>query len=491
MRAWLALVALAACGGGIDPGVRTTLPHPEVANADHGELVMEGSIYGQWWRPRGDVKAVLVVQHGLNDHGDRYAHLASTLVDKGYAVYAMDLRGHGRSAGPRDEIDHFERYVDDEHAWIAAVKQKEPGKPIFVFGHSMGGVIMIRYAEEHGDEIAGVILSAPAIGIDAPPLQAAAIGLAGHLGSPGKMLPQRDADFTRIPDEVAAMGKDPLLPHGDGPTHTAVELVGAIERAWYEADHFTAPLIVLHGSADKLTSPAASRDFVARVASTDKRHVLIAGAWHDIAHDPARDEFEGDIAAWLDAHVGGASLPPPAAEPEHIKGERTRSATAVELAGVSQLDPAMETWGRVAARASLGAFYHAELDLAIRDGVGAELLPIGVAGRLGRAGEIALSGGVGAGWPGTWSDVEIPVRVSLELPFGPSHFFANATWHWFVRGPAPDSISAMAALRFGGDHDYWSRVSAGAGPFAGVTYAHSDGIDTWGVTLGLHLWGVD
>lgn len=133
------------------------------------------------------------------------------------------------------------------------------------------------------------------------------------------------------------------------------------------------------------------------------------------------------------------------------------------------------------------------LSLLIRDGVGGALFPLGLAHRLGRAGEIALSVGIGAGWPGAWHDVEIPVRISLELPFGPSHFFANVTAHSFVHGTANDNISAMAALRFGGDHDYWSRVSAGAGPFVGATYAHDRaiGADVWGVTIGLHLWGVD
>ncbi len=501
----LVCAALAACAHANDPGTRAQLPHPEVAGADRGDETFAGiggvQLYGQWWRPKGEVRGVLVVQHGLDDHGDRYAHLAETLVARGYAVYAMDLRGHGRSGGPRVEIGAFHDYVDDEATWISRIRDKEKGKPLFVFGHSMGGVIMTIYGEEHPRDVAGVVLSAPALGIDAPPLQAAAIGLAGHLGSPGHMLPQQDADFARDPAVVAAMGVDPLLTHADGPTHTAVALVTGIEAAWLDAARLTEPLIVFHGSADKLTSPAASRDFVARAGAADKQHVLIPDAWHDLAHDPARDAFGGGIAAWLDAHTGGAAFPAPAIEPERLRGDRMATATAVELEGIYGASDGAASSGELHARMSIGGgavAYHGELEVRVRDGVGVTVLPVGVATRLGRAGEISLAGGITAGWPGGWGDLAVPARVSLELPLGPAHVIARATASWVVRGAAPpsrtvgaDAVGAMLALRFGGDHDYWSRLSAGAGPFVGATWGRSAGIDVWGVVLGIHLWGLD
>ncbi|HET9990195.1 MAG TPA: alpha/beta hydrolase [Kofleriaceae bacterium] len=457
-------------------------------------------LYGQWWRPHGDVHGVLVVQHGLNDHGDRYAGLAARLVTAGYAVYAMDLRGHGRSAGPRVDVNHFADYVDDFSTWVAHVRVKEPGKPVFVFGHSMGGLIATLYGEAHARDVAGVILSAPALGLDAPPLQVAGLVLAGYLGAPGNMLPQRDAEFSRDPATVAEMGRDPLLTHADGPTHTAVELAANISRAWANAADLSEPLLILHGTADRLTSPVASHDFVERVSATDKRQVLLPDAWHDITHDPQSDVVMADIVAWLDAHTAGG--PGIAAGPGvALPAGRQPSATAVELGGVVGASNGMQSSGLLRSSLSFGRAigYHAELELRVRDGVGLALLPVGVATRIGRAGEVAVSAGASAGWPGGWSVVELPAQISLELPFGPTHLLARASAGWIVHGTRPmtralgvaDELGATLAIRLGRDRAYWSQVSAGSGPFVGATWSRSSTIDQWGVVFGLHLWGVN
>lgn len=506
LRSGLLLLAIVgACAHAPDPGVRVGLPHPTLsADVDHGEEVFDGTggvkLYGQWWRPRGDIRAILVVQHGLNDHGDRYTRLAERLVKAGYAVYAMDLRGHGRSAGPRVEVEQFDDYIDDFTTWVARAHAKEPGKPVFVFGHSMGGLIAVLYGEAHSHDVAGVILSAPALGLDAPPLQVAGLVLGGYLGAPGHMLPQRDAEFSRDATTVAEMGRDPLLTHADGPTHTALALVGAVSRAWADADQLTEPLLVLHGTADRLTSPVASHDFVARVASTDKRQVLLPDAWHDITHDPQSDVVMTDIVAWLDAHgAGGAGIA--AGAPVELPSARRPSATAVELGGVVAASSGSQSSALLRTSISLGRSlgYHAALELRVRDGVGFALLPIGVAARLGRAGEVALSAGVSVGWPAGWSVVELPAQLSIELPLGPTHVLARATAAWIVDGTRPmtralgvaDEVAAVVGVRVGGDRAYWSRVSAGSGPFIGATWTRAADVNMWGVAFGLQLWGVN
>jgi hypothetical protein len=136
----------------------------------------------------------------------------------------------------------------------------------------------------------------------------------------------------------------------------------------------------------------------------------------------------------------------------------------------------------------------------IRDGVGVEVLPIGIAARPWRAGQIAIAGGVRAGWPGAWSDVSIPVRLTIDSPIGAAHAIASLTANVAAAGASGtshaifdehDALEAMLAVRFGGDHDYWSRVSAGSGPFVGLTWSRTDHIDLWALAFGIHLWGVD
>src|SRR5262249_42702846 len=137
--------------------------------------------FARSWRPAtGTPRAALIIMHGLRDHGDRYTGFATELARRGYAVYAFDLRGHGRSAGRRVTIDSFDDYIADFDRFAADVRAREPGRPLFVFGHSMGGAIVLLWAESHPD-VAGVITSAPAIRIDTLPFAAAATGVTATL----------------------------------------------------------------------------------------------------------------------------------------------------------------------------------------------------------------------------------------------------------------------------------------------------------------------
>jgi alpha-beta hydrolase superfamily lysophospholipase len=152
------------------PSARTE----RVGEAEHGWDTFAGTggveLFVQWWRPAWPAHGVVIVQHGLKDHGTRYAAFAERLVTAGYAVYAMDLRGHGRSGGRRVTVDSFDEYLDDFDAWVRRVKDNEPGRPMFLFGHSMGGVIVTLAAMDRQANVAGIITSAPALEVDVPPI---------------------------------------------------------------------------------------------------------------------------------------------------------------------------------------------------------------------------------------------------------------------------------------------------------------------------------
>ena len=176
----------------------------------------------------GNERGVLVIMHGLKDYSGRYAAFATQAAARGYSVYAFDLRGHGRSAGPRVAPRHWSEYVDDLDRFLTLVQQREPGKPVFLFGHSMGGAIAARAAEIHQPHppdswgsssstpppapIAGLILSGAALAIDAPPLLLAVTRMSGALMPGFPALKLDNHDFSSDPAAAAAMDKDHSSP---------------------------------------------------------------------------------------------------------------------------------------------------------------------------------------------------------------------------------------------------------------------------------------
>lgn len=261
------------------------------------------NLYQQAWRPQGPIKAVLVVMHGLRDHSDRYGLLAETLTAKGYAVYAFDIRGHGKSAGQRVWVESFDDYVADFASFVEEVRVREAGKPIFLFGHSMGGAIVTLYTLGKHPAISGVVLSAPALmpGSNVSPFL---IGMTGFLGrvAPGlPVLELKSEDFSRDPKVVAAMDADPLIEGKPGPARTAAELLGALGRIQTQVASLDVPVLALHGSADRVTNPEGSKQLVQRAMASDKTLKVYDGAFHDLLHEPERDQVLADISGWLDA----------------------------------------------------------------------------------------------------------------------------------------------------------------------------------------------
>ena len=260
-------------------------------------------LWAQAWRPATPPRAVVVVVHGLKDHSSRYGELAAGLVDTGIAVHAADLRGHGRSAGSRAYITHFDDYLDDLGRFLDDVRAVEGDKAIFLFGHSMGGAIVTLYAITRKPVLAGIVLSAPALHADVSGVTKAGTRLVAAI-SPRAGVFQLDLEkFSRDPAVVKACEDDPLVFQAGAPARTAKELLGAIDEIEAREEEIGAPLLVLHGSADEVTDPNGSKALVLRARSTDKRLVFYPGLVHDLLHEPERAKVEGDIVAWVDAHA--------------------------------------------------------------------------------------------------------------------------------------------------------------------------------------------
>jgi acylglycerol lipase len=267
-------------------------------------------LYWQGWLPDGDPKAVVFIAHGLAEHGGRYAHVGAALAERGYAVYAIDHRGHGRSEGPRSQIDSIEQTAADLHAFTAVMRDHHPGLPVFLLGHSMGGAIAFAYALEHQRELAGLILSAPALVIeDVNPITVAVGKLLSRV-APGAGILQLDGTaVSRDPAVVSAYDSDPLNFRGKVPARTAAEILGIADAAPGRLPEITIPLLVFQGSADRLVSPKAAPLVHARAGSADKTLKVWEGAYHETLNEPERAEVIALVADWLDARAGGGARP--------------------------------------------------------------------------------------------------------------------------------------------------------------------------------------
>jgi acylglycerol lipase len=269
-----------------------------------GRLTGAGGIeiFWQAWVP-ADPRAVVVIAHGAGEHSSRYAHVATRLVDAGYAVYALDHRGHGRSQGRRAVVDRMSNVVADLHTFVDLAASRHPGRPVFLLGHSMGGAIALAFAPGHQQDLAGMALSGPVAVLEAasPALRLAAkvlSALTPNLGVFGV-----DPSFvSRDPEVVRAYREDPLVFHGKLPARTVAELAGAVEGFPSSVPSIRLPLLLMHGTADKLAPPAGSTMVHERAGSADKTLKLYEGLYHEILNEPEQETVISDLLGWLNDH---------------------------------------------------------------------------------------------------------------------------------------------------------------------------------------------
>jgi acylglycerol lipase len=262
-------------------------------------------IYHQCWLPEGEPKAVLLIVHGLGEHSGRYRNVVDHLVPAGYALYGLDHVGHGKSEGTREEVERFEDLTQTLDLFRAIVQQAHPGKPLFLYGHSLGALIVPYYLLNSRDGLAGAILSAPMVCV--PDHVSAATVLLGRVLS--RLLPKAGVvtvDPTGVSRDhavVDAYVNDPLVFHGKTPARLAAEMLRAMECVTAEAARITLPLLLLQASADHLVNPRDARFLHDAVSSTDKTLKVYEGLYHEVHNEPERATVLQDVEAWLAARV--------------------------------------------------------------------------------------------------------------------------------------------------------------------------------------------
>jgi len=263
------------------------------------------NLYYQCWLPDKRPEVILLVAHGLAEHSGRYMNLVNHFVPKGYAVYSHDHQGHGKSEGLRCYVDRFSDYLIDLKTFFDMAHAEHRDTKFFLVGHSMGGTIATVYAAQHQDELAGLMVSGASLTVSTS-VSPVLIAVAGILSV---LLPKMGTtvlDASAISQDKAVVDayvNDPLVYRGKVRARLGAELIKTWKKLPYLMPDIKLPILIMHGTADRLSNPEGSRMLYERVSSTDKTLKLYEGFYHEIMNEPGREQVLGDMETWLSKHL--------------------------------------------------------------------------------------------------------------------------------------------------------------------------------------------
>ncbi|HVE55267.1 MAG TPA: lysophospholipase [Pyrinomonadaceae bacterium] len=261
-------------------------------------------IFTRSWQPAGAApRAVLVIVHGFNSHSGQYLWAAEQFAANGLAVYALDLRGRGRSEGERFYVEKIDDFTDDVETLVTQAKAENPGLPVYVLGHSAGGVTACVYTLEHQDEIDGLICESFAYELPVPDIALSFLKGLSYITPHTHVFSLNNKDFSRDPAVVESMNEDILIKGESQPAQTAKVLINAAARLKEEFPLITIPVLILHGTEDHATKPSGSQHFYEQAGSTDKTLKLYEGHFHDLLNDIDKEVVMADIQNWLDERI--------------------------------------------------------------------------------------------------------------------------------------------------------------------------------------------
>jgi alpha-beta hydrolase superfamily lysophospholipase len=283
-----------------------------VKHRDGSFLGIRGlKLYYQSWHPLRRVKGIVVIIHGLGSHSSLFGNVTQFLVPTGYAVYALDLRGHGRSQGQRGHINAWSEFREDLKIFFALIKTLEKGIPYFVLGHSLGGIIALDYVLHFPTTVQGVITMAPPLGkIGVSPLKL----LLGKALS--QILPRFalnvgfvDTSISRDQNVLATLHQDQFA-HSQGSARLATEFLAINDWVRSRAAHLQVPILILHGGADQISRPEGSRAFFEQIKFADKERYEYPESRHALHRDRNYLEIVTDLKDWLERHGKDRNLIP-------------------------------------------------------------------------------------------------------------------------------------------------------------------------------------
>ncbi|HED23944.1 MAG TPA: alpha/beta fold hydrolase [Firmicutes bacterium] len=258
-------------------------------------------LYTRMWEPDARIKGTICLVHGLGEHSGRYKHWADLLAGAGYATLSFDLRGHGRSGGRRGDTPSFDRYADDITILIEEATNRYPGKPAFIYGHSLGGLLVLYYLVQRRPQLKGAVITSPGLKTMANN-QNGKILAARILGS---LIPRAaianglDVNgLSRDRNVVEAYKQDPLV-HDRISLRAGKEMFNAIEFVYDKASSINLPVLLMHGTADRITYAAGSKELAALLPGQCTLK-LWDGYFHELHNEPEKEQVFSFLQKWLD-----------------------------------------------------------------------------------------------------------------------------------------------------------------------------------------------
>lgn len=262
------------------------------------------ALHYQCWEPDALPRAILAVVHGFGEHGGRYGNVVNHLIPRGFAVYAFDHRGHGRSPGRRGHINAWSEFRGDVREFLSLIRREQSERPMFLLGHSLGGLIAIEYVLREGPQLNGLVVSNPLLTTArlSPVVRAAAAVLA-YLAPSVAIKTGIDAAAISRDPAVVQQYRDDVLVHSTGTPRLSAEINAARKWTSAHAADLQVPFMVILGGADRLVPPAGGRRFFENVTLADKELKEYPGAYHEPHNDIIAEQVLTDLARWLEAHL--------------------------------------------------------------------------------------------------------------------------------------------------------------------------------------------
>ena len=276
---------------------------------EHREGTFTGSgdtqLYYQAWLPESTPKGILMIVHGFGEHSGRYPAYVDHLPGRGFAIYGFDHRGHGKSPGQRGHINSWDEYRGDVRAFYKMVLAAHPDAPLFIFGHSMGSLIVLDYILHDSAGLAGTILSGTVIepvGVGSPLLKAVARVLSALVPTFKLQLGLDPEGISTLPEVVQTYQADPLV-HGDSSARWGAESMKTLAWILPRANEINLPVLFIHGSADPFNTATGTQAYFEQVTYEDKAIKIYPGSYHEPHNDKDAAQVVKDVSNWLEQHI--------------------------------------------------------------------------------------------------------------------------------------------------------------------------------------------